>query len=150
MLNGNQDSTTVVRNNLATAITTRYIRFLPLTWNERIFMRVEVYGCLPNALISANPRSEIVTDATTAPDFAAIKTTQDGWPWGAYLGIVFAALLVIGIVVSVFFWKKKSKEKQYRSEVGETLVGMDKVGAEYAVVQKDAAESVTDDEENLV
>ena len=98
-------------------------------------MRVEVYGCLPNALIRSNPRTEIVTD---------------GWPWGAYLGIVFAALLVIGIVVSVFFWKKKSKEKQYRSEVGETLVGMDKVGAEYKVVQKDAAESVTDDEENLV
>ncbi|XP_015760737.1 PREDICTED: uncharacterized protein LOC107339904 [Acropora digitifera] len=140
MLNGNQDSKTVVRNNLATTITTRYIRFLPQTWNERIFMRVEVYGCLPNAL----------KRYSTLTDVAAVKTTEDGWPWGAYLGIVFAALLVIGIVVSVFFWKKKSKEKQYRSEVGETLVGMDKVGAEYKVVQKDAAESVTDDEENLV
>lgn len=113
-------------------------------------MRVEVYGCLPNALKRSNTRTEIVTDASTLPDVAAVKTTEDGWPWGAYLGIVFAALLVIGIVVSVFFWKKKSKEKQYRSEVGETLVGMDKVGAEYKVVQKDAAESVTDDEENLV
>lgn len=150
MLNGNQDSTSVVRNNLATTITTRYIRFLPQTWNERIFMRVEVYGCLPNALIPSDPRTENVTDASTRPNVAAVKTTEDGWPWGAYLGIVFAALLVIGIVVSVFFWKKKSKEKQYRSEVGETLVGMDKVGAEYKVVQKDAAESVTDDEENLV
>lgn len=119
-------------------------------------MRVEVYGCLPNALILANPTTEIVRDASpptntsTKPNVAAIKTEEDGWPWGAYLGIVFAALLVFGIVVSVFFWKKKSKEKQYRSEVGETLLGMDKVGAEYRVVQKDAAEPDAGDEENLV
>ena len=109
-------------------------------------MRVEVYGCLPNALIQANPP----TDTSTKPDVAAIKKEEDGWPWGAYLGIVFAALLVVGIVVSVFFWKKKSKEKQYRSELGETLVGMDKVGAEYRVVEKDAAEPDAGDEENLV
>lgn len=156
ILSGNQDSTTIARNNLATTITSRYIRFLPKTWNVRIFMRVEVYGCLPNALIPTNQATEAATgDATgerSPPSVAAIKAEEDKWPWGAYLGIVFAALLIIGIVIAIIFWKKKSKEKRDRARADEFLMGMRECGdPQYKVIEKNAAEPDGDDDgENLV
>ena len=110
-------------------------------------MRVEVYGCLLNALIPHE--STTVTDATTTPDAAAIKAEQDDkWPWGAYLGIVFAVLLIIGIVVAVICWKKKSTKKS-AAEADKSLMGMHKYGdKEYRVIEKNAAEP--DDDENVV
>ena len=108
-------------------------------------MRVEVYGCLPNALIP----NESTTDAVTTPDAVAIRAAEEKWPWGAYLGIVFAVLLFIGIVVAVICWKKKSREKRSAAEADESLMGMHKYGdREYRVIEKNAAEP--DDDENVV
>ena len=42
---GNQDVRSVVSNKLRQPITARYIRFKPLSWNSRIGMRTEIYGC---------------------------------------------------------------------------------------------------------
>lgn len=107
-------------------------------------MRVEVYGCLPNPFTPTEPAT---ADATTTPEVAAVKTEEEGWPWGAYLGIVFAVLLVIGIVVAVICWKKKSREKRNAAANDESLMGMHKYGdGEYRVIAKDVAEP--DDEED--
>ena len=42
---GNTDRNTVVKNDLETPLNTRWLRFLPKSWNNNIAMRVEVYGC---------------------------------------------------------------------------------------------------------
>ncbi|XP_022805050.1 uncharacterized protein LOC111342257 [Stylophora pistillata] len=42
---GNTDSDTVVYDTLTPPIITRYIRFKPAEWHNRISMRVEIYGC---------------------------------------------------------------------------------------------------------
>lgn len=42
---GNTDTNTVVYHNLNPPIMTRYIRFRPLAWRDRISMRIELYGC---------------------------------------------------------------------------------------------------------
>lgn len=110
-------------------------------------MRVEVYGCLPNPLIP----TESTTNAATTPEIAAVKTEDDKWPWGAYLGIVFAILLVIGTVVAIICWKKKSREKRKAAETDESLMGMHKYGdGEYRVIEKNATEPDDDDDENVV
>ena len=126
-----------MRNNLASAVRSRFIRFLPKTWNDRIYMRVEVYGCL---LLPTKP--------TTEGDTAAVTAKKDEkWPWGAYLGIVFAILLVVGVVVAVICWKKKSKAKKQEAETNEALMGMHKYGdGEYRVIEKNAAKPDEDDE----
>lgn len=59
-------------------------------------MRVEVYGCMPINLPAPSP--------TTGANIAAITAKDEKWQWGAYLGIVFAILLVIGVVVAVICW----------------------------------------------
>ena len=41
---GNRDPDTVVTHQLNPPIEARYIRFLPVTWNNWISMRVELYG----------------------------------------------------------------------------------------------------------
>ena len=125
-----------MRNNLASAVRARFIRFLPKTWNKRIYMRVEVYGCLPVELLP-----------TTDADAAAVTAKDEKWPWGAYLGIVFAILLIIGVVVAVICWKRKSKAKKQEAETDEALMGMHKRGdKEYRVIEKNAAEPDEDDE----
>ena len=43
---GNIDQNSVVYHDLNPPITARYIRFLPLEWNDDISMRVELYGCV--------------------------------------------------------------------------------------------------------
>lgn len=104
-------------------------------------MRVEVYGCLPvNVLLPTKP--------TTDGDAAAVTAKKDEkWPWGAYLGIVFAILLVVGVVVAVICWKKKSNAKKQEAETDEALMGMHKSGdGEYRVIEKNAAEPDEDDE----
>lgn len=107
-------------------------------------MRVEVYGCLPVNLL---PPTKPTTDA----DVAAITAKKDEkWPWGAYLGIVFAILLVVGVVVAVICWKKKSKAKKQKTETDKALMGMHNCGdGEYQVIEKNATEP-DEDEENVV
>ena len=45
---GNDDSDTVVYNALSPPVTTRFVRVLPMAWNSRISMRIELYGCPGN------------------------------------------------------------------------------------------------------
>lgn len=115
-------------------------------------MRVEVYGCLPNPLIPTQPTTNINATITPTPPVEAQKgrMQDEDWSWGAYLGIVFAVLLIIGIVVAVIFWKKKSKEKKDATQADESLMGMHRIGdGEYRVIKKNADEP-DDDDENLV
>lgn len=44
-LPGNVDKDTVVSHVLTPQIMARYFRFRPRTWQERVSMRVELYGC---------------------------------------------------------------------------------------------------------
>ena len=43
---GNTDNKNVVYHDLNPSITARYIRFLPVEWEDEISMRVELYGCV--------------------------------------------------------------------------------------------------------
>ena len=43
---GNTDKNSVVYHDLNPPITARYIRFLPVEWEDEISMRVELYGCV--------------------------------------------------------------------------------------------------------
>ena len=43
---GNIDQNSIVYHDLNPPITARYIRFLPLEWNDETSMRVELYGCV--------------------------------------------------------------------------------------------------------
>ncbi|CAH3197417.1 unnamed protein product, partial [Porites evermanni] len=45
---GNDDSDTVVYNALSPPVTTMFLRVLPIAWNSRISMRIELYGCPGN------------------------------------------------------------------------------------------------------
>ena len=49
---GNTDGRTVVSNDLIPPIRARYIRFRPLAWHWQIAMRVELYGCHGNKVVS--------------------------------------------------------------------------------------------------
>ena len=110
-------------------------------------MRVEVYGCLPDALLP----TEHATAAVTTPDVAAVTVDDDSWPWGAYLGIVFAVLLIVGIVVAIICWRKKSREKKRAVETDQALLEISKHGdGEYRVIEKNAAEPGDEDDENVV
>ena len=42
---GNSDRNSVVYHELNPPIRARFLRFLPVTWNSFIAMRVELYGC---------------------------------------------------------------------------------------------------------
>ena len=43
---GNTDKNSVIYHDLNAPIPARYIRFLPVEWNDEISMRVELYGCV--------------------------------------------------------------------------------------------------------
>ena len=43
---GNTDKNNVVYHDLNPPIIARYIRFLPVEWNDEISIRVELYGCV--------------------------------------------------------------------------------------------------------
>ena len=117
-------------------------------------MRVEVYGCKPINLPVPSPTTEAdvaavtakeenlpVPSPTTEADVAAVTAKEEKWPWGAYLGILFAILLVIGVVVAVICWRKKSQEKREEAGTDEALMGMRKHGdGEYRVIEKNAVE----------
>ena len=42
---GNTDRGSIVNNDLNPPITSRYIRFLPISWYDHISMRIELFGC---------------------------------------------------------------------------------------------------------
>ncbi|XP_048590517.1 mucin-21 [Nematostella vectensis] len=46
VFNGNNDTSTVVKNELTNKPSARYIKFLPTSWNDRPALRLEVYGTL--------------------------------------------------------------------------------------------------------
>ena len=110
-------------------------------------MRVEVYGCkpinlpVPSKNLPVPSKNLPVPSPTTEADVAAVTAKEEKWPWGAYLGIMFAILLVIGVVVAVICWRKKSQEKREEAGTDEALMGMRKHGdGEYRVIEKNAAE----------
>ena len=43
---GKIDENSVVYHDLNPSIIARYIRFLPVEWEDKISMRVELYGCV--------------------------------------------------------------------------------------------------------
>lgn len=45
MFKGNTDGETIRRNRFETPIIAQYIRINPTRWNDRISMRIEIYGC---------------------------------------------------------------------------------------------------------
>lgn len=45
MFKGNRDSDSIRRNSFDIPIIAQWIRINPTRWNNRISMRVEVYGC---------------------------------------------------------------------------------------------------------
>ena len=45
MFKGNTDGESIRRNRFETPIIAQYIRINPTRWNDRIAMRVELYGC---------------------------------------------------------------------------------------------------------
>ena len=45
VFSGNYDSSAVVTNTLQSPIVARYVRLVPVTWNENIRMTVDVIGC---------------------------------------------------------------------------------------------------------
>ena len=49
---GNTDKNSVIYHDLNAPITARYIRFLPVEWNDEISMRVELYGCVKGKKIA--------------------------------------------------------------------------------------------------
>ncbi|RMX51557.1 hypothetical protein pdam_00010334 [Pocillopora damicornis] len=71
VFNGNQDQNTVVYNILSPPITTRYIRLKPLAWNDRISMRMEIYGCPVDAVFYGNQDSDTVVKNVLIPPITA-------------------------------------------------------------------------------
>lgn len=55
---GSNESNIVVLNVIKESQQTRYVRFLPITWDDHVCIRVEVYGC--EAYTGKN--TEAVTD----------------------------------------------------------------------------------------
>ncbi|XP_078352588.1 uncharacterized protein LOC144637397 isoform X1 [Oculina patagonica] len=58
---GNHDSDTVVYNKLRQPIIARYIRVLPTHWNNRISMRIELFGC-PDCIAPVGMESGSIFD----------------------------------------------------------------------------------------
>ncbi|XP_073254002.1 retinoschisin-like [Porites lutea] len=46
VLNGNKDPYRVVTNSLPRPIHTRFVRLYPLSWNDALVMKLELYGCI--------------------------------------------------------------------------------------------------------
>ena len=65
MFPGNSDSDASVNNDLQQPIVTRYVRLLPLTWNENIRMSVDVMGCAFEATGTCECDDEWQVDGTT-------------------------------------------------------------------------------------
>ena len=51
VLVGNKDNDSVVSNRLNQSITARFLRILPTKWNNRISLRMEIYGCPGTCLV---------------------------------------------------------------------------------------------------
>ncbi|XP_078686058.1 uncharacterized protein LOC144918846 isoform X2 [Branchiostoma floridae x Branchiostoma belcheri] len=86
---GNVDNTTPVRHLLPSPVTTRYVRFVPVTWHWHISMRVEVLGCYD---VAFGPQGsaflpEDCQDIHLAdPDLPSGPYTV--FPWGASSGLL--------------------------------------------------------------
>lgn len=91
---GNTDHSTVVTNVLNPPILTKYIRLLPVTWNVRIALRMDFYGCIldppiPTALYPLNSKFG-TKDLSSTQNPAAIPSNVQlapgpfGAPNGSY------------------------------------------------------------------
>ncbi|XP_022805740.1 lactadherin-like isoform X1 [Stylophora pistillata] len=59
---GNKDRETVVYNEIRQPIRARYIRIRPVSWNQPISIRVEIYGC-PGCVTPLGMESKSISDA---------------------------------------------------------------------------------------
>ncbi|RXN34766.1 neuropilin-1a-like protein [Labeo rohita] len=78
VFHGNQNPTDEVRSRLPKPILTRYIRIRPLTWEQGICMRFEVYGCK----ISDTPCSSMlgmVSGQISDSQITAWPSPERGW-----------------------------------------------------------------------
>ncbi|XP_028415658.1 retinoschisin-like [Dendronephthya gigantea] len=57
VFDGNTDENSVVTNVLSPAVTARFIRIHPKTWNSHISLRVELYGCQRGRIKSSAGKS---------------------------------------------------------------------------------------------
>ena len=46
VFNGNTDPYTVATNILVKPVYTRYVRVYPVSWNDALVLKLELYGCL--------------------------------------------------------------------------------------------------------
>ena len=67
MFDGNDDSDTIVYNILNPPFTARYIRVVPVEWHTRISMRLEIYGCAGNLVISNMKQQNVEEDDKKVP-----------------------------------------------------------------------------------
>lgn len=150
LFSGNKDPNSTKKNYLHPQVTAHFIRFKPNEWNKRICMRVEVYGCLLNPDISpedipAPTKPPHVTEVTESPSLettlVAAQAGKSEYSWGAYLGIVFGILLILGIVIAVICWKRKAKRKRVRLAEQASLLGLRSAeNGDYKVIEKAADE----------
>lgn len=108
-------------NILSEPITsTKFIRVIPRDYKGAISMRIELYGCLSHPLLHTKPTSlPTPTDSPKEPGAAITNPNVQGvssskkneYAWGQYLGISFAVVMAIVIIVSCFMWWKSSMKK---------------------------------------
>ncbi|XP_031550738.1 LOW QUALITY PROTEIN: EGF-like repeat and discoidin I-like domain-containing protein 3, partial [Actinia tenebrosa] len=77
---GNHGYKSLVRHHISPAIYARYVRFLPVTWNSKIGIRVELYGCREERTCSFPVGLEdgrVNRDAITASSVKNTKCTTN-------------------------------------------------------------------------
>ncbi|XP_038651431.1 discoidin, CUB and LCCL domain-containing protein 1 isoform X1 [Scyliorhinus canicula] len=101
---GNTNDQQLVRNNFIPSFVGRYIRIKPLTWSQRIAMKVELIGCkvLQRIRQFGNPRSSKPlpkptgppTESSTLPDPVVVEKHTPGFN-------LMVILIVVGFVVII-------------------------------------------------
>ncbi|XP_068677063.1 uncharacterized protein [Montipora foliosa] len=96
VFDGNKNSDTVVYNDLTPIITARFIRFLPWQWNNRIAMRIEIFGC-PDCISPLGMESGIIyddqisassqMDDNSAASRARLDMKKDGVKQGGWVAL---------------------------------------------------------------
>ncbi|XP_064408169.1 discoidin, CUB and LCCL domain-containing protein 1 isoform X2 [Latimeria chalumnae] len=123
IFDGNTDNYQQVRNNFIPPIVGRYVRLVPLSWNRRIAMKVELLGCQASLIMSLRPRvhnypgnspvsTSAPTELTTITGPVIITKQQNTAP--GLLPILVAVgvvLLVSGAVLLTCLCIRKRKTK---------------------------------------
>ncbi|XP_066022495.1 EGF-like repeat and discoidin I-like domain-containing protein 3 [Pocillopora verrucosa] len=89
----NQDSDTVVFQQIHPSIKARYIRLLPTIWHNHISMRMELYGCEGNPcknykILNENDRKSSYSTPTNGPESCddQLPTESDPAEWYRLMG----------------------------------------------------------------